>query len=94
MGFEDTQVHFAETRDGGGAGAALPVWGHFMQMVRKDPSLYKYYNKEAFDIPVGFDASLINEGHVIEDGAEEAPVDQVVIDQQEFDDEKEIYGFE
>ena len=94
VGFEDTQVHFAETRDGGGAGAALPVWGHFMQMVRKDPSLYKYYNKEAFDIPVGFDASLINEGHVIEDGAEEAPVDQVVIDQQEFDDEKEIYGFE
>ena len=96
-GFEDMQVHFAETRDGGGAGAALPIWGYFMQMVRKDPSLYRYYSKETFDAPVGFNVNLNCDGSEItaEGEVEEEPVvEQVVIDQQEFDDEKEIYGFD
>jgi penicillin-binding protein 1A len=57
-GFEDMQVHFAATANGGGAGAALPIWGYFMQMVRKDPSLVKYYDKEAFDAPNGFELNI------------------------------------
>lgn len=61
-GFEDMQVHFSATGNGGGAGAALPIWGYFMQMVRKDPSLARYYNQETFELPVGFDVNLNCDG--------------------------------
>ena len=93
-GFEDMQVHFARTGDGGGAGAALPIWGYFMQMVRKDPSLHRYYSQEAFDAPVGFEVNLNCDGSEMVEGEEEPVVEQVVMEQQEFDDEKEIYGFD
>lgn len=50
-GFEDTQIHFASGANGQGARAALPIWGLFMQKVRKDPSLAPYYSKTSFDPP-------------------------------------------
>ena len=95
-GFEDMQVHFAATANGGGAGAALPIWGYFMQMVRKDPSLAKYYSKEAFDAPKGFELNLNCDADAIvtQAGGQETEEDPVVLMEDEYEDEKEIYGFE
>ena len=93
-GFEDMQVHFAATANGGGAGAALPIWGYFMQMVRKDPSLAKYYSKEAFDAPNGFELNINCDADAlaaVQSGSQEDPA---VMFEDEYEDEKEIYGFE
>ena len=93
-GFEDMQVHFAATANGGGAGAALPIWGYFMQMVRKDPSLAKYYSKETFDAPNGFELNISCAADAIASTAESQEEDPAVLIEDEYEDEKEIYGFE
>ena len=93
-GVEDMQVHFAATANGGGAGAALPIWGYFMQMVRKDPSLAKYYSKEAFDAPGGFELNINCDADALASTAPEGEVDQAAQIEDEYEDEKEIYGFE
>ena len=93
-GFEDMQVHFAATANGGGAGAALPIWGYFMQMVRKDPSLAKYYDKEAFDAPSGFELNINCDADALASTAPEGEEDQAAQIEDEYEDEKEIYGFE
>ena len=95
-GFEDMQVHFAATANGGGAGAALPIWGYFMQMVRKDPSLSKYYDKEAFEAPSGFELNLNCDADALAAPAEgqEVEEDPAALIEDEYEDEKEIYGFE
>jgi penicillin-binding protein 1A len=92
-GFEDMQVHFAATANGGGAGAALPIWGYFMQMVRKDPSLARYYDKEAFDAPSGFELNISCDADALAAPAE-GEIDQEELIDNEYEDEKEIYGFE
>ena len=93
-GFEDMQVHFAATANGGGAGAALPIWGYFMQMVRKDPSLAKYYDKEAFDAPNGFELNIDCDADALASAPVEGQEDPVELIDDEYEDEKEIYGFE
>ena len=93
-GFEDMQVHFAATANGGGAGAALPIWGHFMQMVRKDPSLAKYYSKETFDAPSGFELNIDCDADALATTPVEGQEDPAVLIDDEYEDEKEIYGFE
>ena len=93
-GFEDMQVHFAATANGGGAGAALPIWGYFMQMVRKDPSLAKYYDKETFDAPSGFELNLSCDADALATAPVEGEEDPTVQLEDEYEDEKEIYGFE
>ena len=93
-GFEDMQVHFAATANGGGAGAALPIWGHFMQMVRKDPSLAKYYSKETFDAPSGFELNIDCDADALATTQVEGQEDPAVLIDDEYEDEKEIYGFE
>lgn len=57
-GFENEQIHFQYIGNGGGSASALPIWGLFMQKVTKDPSLVRYYDKTAFDRPVGYDIDL------------------------------------
>ncbi len=57
-GFENEQIHFQYISNGGGSASALPIWGLFMQKVTKDPSLAKYYDKVAFDRPVGYNIDL------------------------------------
>ena len=57
-GFENEQIHFQYIGNGGGSASALPVWGLFMQKVTSDPSLARYYDKVAFDKPVGFELDL------------------------------------
>ena len=93
-GFEDMQVHFAATANGGGAGAALPIWGYFMQMVRKDPSLVKYYDKEAFDAPNGFELNIDCDADALASAPVEGQEDSAELIDDEYEDEKEIYGFE
>ena len=93
-GFEDMQVHFAATANGGGAGAALPIWGYFMQMVRKDPSLVKYYDKEAFDAPNGFELNIDCDADALASAPVEGQEDPAELMDDEYEDEKEIYGFE
>jgi penicillin-binding protein 1A len=57
-GYENEQIHFSSTANGGGSSAALPIWGLFMKKVTSDPSLAKYYDKVEFDRPVGYDMDL------------------------------------
>lgn len=57
-GFENEQIHFQYIGNGGGSASALPIWGLFMQKVTKDPALVRYYDKTAFDRPVGYDIDL------------------------------------
>ena len=57
-GFENNQIHFRRTGDGGGSSAALPIWGLFMKKVTKDPTLAKYYSQSSFERPVGFRVNL------------------------------------
>ena len=57
-GFENEQIHFKYIGNGGGSASALPIWGLFMQKVTKDPSLRRYYDKTAFDCPVGYAVDL------------------------------------
>ena len=86
-GFEDMQVHFNRTGDGGGAGAALPIWGLFMQKVQKDPSLAIYYHKTAVDVPVGYELNLNCDGSgevVADDGMTDVVKD-------DFEEEMENY---
>ena len=93
-GFEDMQVHFAATANGGGAGAALPIWGYFMQMVRKDPSLAKYYSQEAFDAPNGFELNISCDADAVASSTVDQDEDPAAQIEDEYEDEKEIYGFE
>ena len=92
-GFEDMQVHFAALANGGGSASALPIWGYFMQSVRKDPSLSKYYDKESFDAPSGFELNLNCDGDALAETSDESTDDSIYID-DEYEDEKETYGFE
>ncbi len=85
-GFEDMQVHFSATGNGGGAGAALPIWGYFMQMVRKDPSLARYYNQETFELPVGFDVNLNCDGSDNDSGGGTGEVQEETVVEDEYDD--------
>ena len=57
-GFENEQIHFQYIGNGGGSASALPIWGLFMKKVTSDPSLAKYYDKVAFERPVGYDIDL------------------------------------
>ena len=92
-GFEDMQVHFAALANGGGSASALPIWGYFMQSVRKDPSLSKYYDKEFFDAPSGFELNLNCDGDALAETSDKSADDSIYID-DEYEDEKETYGFE
>ena len=92
-GFEDMQVHFAALANGGGSASALPIWGYFMQSVRKDPSLSKYYDKEFFDAPSGFELNLNCDGDALAETSDKSTDDSIYID-DEYEDEKETYGFE
>ena len=65
-----------------------------MQMVRKDPSLAKYYSKEAFDAPGGFELNINCDADALASTAPEGEVDQAAQIEDEYEDEKEIYGFE
>ena len=85
-GFEDMQVHFSATGNGGGAGAALPIWGYFMQMVRKDPSLARYYNQETFELPVGFDVNLNCDGSDNDSDGGTGEVQEETVVEDEYDD--------
>ena len=85
-GFEDMQVHFSATGNGGGAGAALPIWGYFMQMVRKDPSLARYYNQETFELPVGFDVNLNCDGSDNDSDAGTGEVQEETVVEDEYGD--------
>ena len=85
-GFEDMQVHFSATGNGGGAGAALPIWGYFMQMVRKDPSLTRYYSQETFELPVGFDVNLNCDGSDSDSGAGEVQEETTTETEEEYED--------
>ena len=87
------QVHFAALANGGGSASALPIWGYFMQSVRKDPSLSKYYDKEFFDAPSGFELNLNCDGDALAETSDESADDSVYIE-DEYEDEKETYGFE
>lgn len=95
VGFEDVQIHFTRTGDGGGAAAALPIWGFFMDKVLKDPSLSKYV-KETFDAPVGFELNLNCDGEVVpgEEVPGEGVAEEVVVEVDAYEEEKDIYGFE
>ncbi len=57
-GFDNEQIHFQAISNGGGSASALPVWGLFMQKVRKDKSLAQYYDKDVFDRPYGYNVDL------------------------------------
>lgn len=85
-GFEDMQVHFSATGNGGGAGAALPIWGYFMQMVRKDPSLARYYNQETFELPVGFDVNLNCDGSDNDSDGGTGEVQEETVIEDEYED--------
>ena len=85
-GFEDMQVHFSATGNGGGAGAALPIWGYFMQMVRKDPSLARYYNQETFELPVGFDVNLNCDGSDNDSDSGTGEVQEETVVEDEYED--------
>ena len=89
-GFENEQIHFQYIGNGGGSASALPIWGLFMTKVKSDPSLAKYYDKVAFDRPVGYDMDLSCTGEdvVAKDPAAEdtgAPVFD------SYDDDEEDY---
>jgi penicillin-binding protein 1A len=78
-GFENEQIHFQYIGNGGGSASALPIWGLFMQKVTSDPSLAKYYDKVAFDRPIGYDIDLSCTG-------EEASLPVPVRAEDEYDD--------
>ena len=65
-GFENEQIHFQYIGNGGGSASALPIWGLFMQKVTSDKSLARYYDKTAFDRPVGYDINLSCTGEDVE----------------------------
>jgi penicillin-binding protein 1A len=92
-GFEDMQVHFVDLANGGGSASALPIWGYFMQSVRKDPSLAAYYNVDTFEAPGNFELNLNCDADAL---AEEVPeeVSEESVIEDEYEDEKESYGFE
>ena len=92
-GFEDMQVHFAALANGGGSASALPIWGYFMQSVRKDPSLAPYYNVEAFESPGNFELNLNCDADALA-GDQTVEKDDASIFEDEYEDEKETYGFE
>ena len=93
-GFEDMQVHFAALANGGGSASALPIWGYFMQSVRKDPSLAAYYSVDTFEAPGNFELNLNCDGDALAEDPEEGESVEVIIEQDEYEDEKETYGFE
>ena len=92
-GFEDMQVHFAALANGGGSASALPIWGYFMQSVRKDPSLAPYYNVEAFESPGNFELNLNCDANALA-GDQTVEEDDASVFEDEYEDEKETYGFE
>ncbi|MDR1227061.1 MAG: transglycosylase domain-containing protein [Prevotellaceae bacterium] len=51
VGCEDRSVHFESLRMGGGAGAALPIFGLFWQKVLADPTL-PYGEDVQFEVPL------------------------------------------
>ena len=92
-GFEDMQVHFAALANGGGSASALPICGYFMQSVRKDPSLAPYYNVEAFESPGNFELNLNCDADALA-GDQTVEEDDASVFEDEYEDEKETYGFE
>ena len=91
QGFENEQIHFQYIGNGGGSASALPIWGLFMKKVTSDPSLSRYYDKVAFDRPVGYDLNISCTG---EDSVAVIPEDMPkdngtpVFDGYEEDDEQ------
>ncbi len=57
-GFENNQIHFRTTANGGGSSSALPVWGLFFKKINKDPSLSRYCDQTVFERPVGFRVNM------------------------------------
>ena len=101
-GFENEQIHFNYIGNGGGSASALPIWGMFMTKVTSDPSLSKYYDKVAFDRPVGYDVDLSCTGEEVaevvivnEETGEVAEVAEVEEEPSMFegyeDDEEEYF---
>ena len=86
------QVHFAALANGGGSASALPIWGYFMQSVRKDPSLAAYYSVDAFESPSNFELNLDCDADALATDAPEE--DGAAYFEDEYEDEKETYGFE
>ena len=91
-GFEDMQVHFAALANGGGSASALPIWGYFMQSVRKDPSLAAYYSVDTFESPGNFELNLDCDADALATDAPEE--DGAAYFEDEYEDEMETYGFE
>ena len=89
-GFENEQIHFQYIGNGGGSASALPIWGLFMTKVKSDPSLAKYYDKVAFDRPVGYDASLTDTAKD-EDTSEQKDDDAGSPLFEEYQDDEDTY---
>lgn len=89
-GFENEQIHFQYIGNGGGSASALPIWGLFMQKVTKDPSLAKYYDKVAFDRPVGYNIDLSSTGDEAS-SSNEMPEDMGNPYFDQYEDETEQY---
>jgi penicillin-binding protein 1A len=89
-GFENEQIHFQYISNGGGSASALPIWGLFMQKVTKDPSLAKYYDKVAFDRPVGYNIDLSCTGDEAS-SSNEMPEDMGNPHFDQYEDETEQY---
>ena len=54
VGGEERSIHFDNMKDGQGARAAMPIYGHYMQKVYADETL-PYSMDEVFDIPEDYD---------------------------------------
>ena len=89
-GFENEQIHFQYIGNGGGSASALPIWGLFMTKVKSDPSLAKYYDKVAFDRPVGYDPGQTAAGEDVET-AEQKGDDAGSPFLEEYQDDEETY---
>ena len=61
VGAEDRQVHFESTSLGGGANAALPIWGIFMKKIREDKSL-GFSADQLFTAPPGMTLNVNCDG--------------------------------
>ncbi len=59
VGCEDRVVHFESLRTGGGAGAALPIFGIFMQKVYADKSL-RISPEAQFEVPLNLRSLNLN----------------------------------
>lgn len=94
-GFENEQIHFQYIGNGGGSASALPIWGMFMTKVTSDPSLAKYYDKVAFDRPVGYDVDLSCTGEEVAEAVVVNPDTGEAVEVEEKEEEPSMFeGYE